>query len=271
MMVGRRDERNRRITTEARRHGEEEGKGPDPYDVTPSPPLLRVSAVPLRPATIAAVTDRLRELAADLRPMTVPMGLTLARLALVPAFLALVLVGHRAAALGLFAAMAATDRLDGLLARRWGQTTALGTLLDPAADKVLVSLSMVLLAIPAVAPARLAIPWAVPLGVFLRDLGVVIGIAVVVAHNGRVTLRPNAAGKVGTTVQLALVMATLLAPEWVRLSPALAAGLLWALSYATVWTAAAAGMAYAGEGARQLRAGRDRADPAFRRPDGVPG
>ena len=196
----------------------------------------------------------LRALAADLRPMTVPMGLTLARLALVPVFLVLLVTGHPAWALGLFAVMAATDNLDGRLARRWGQTSRLGTLLDPAADKVLVSCSMVLLAVPRFAPARLAIPWAVPLGVFLKDLGVLIGIAVVAAKNGRVTLNPSRVGKVSTSVQLLLVMATLLAPAWVRLSPAFAATFLWSLWWATVWAAAAAGVAYSCEGARQLRA-----------------
>ena len=200
--------------------------------------------------------SHLRDLAADLRPMTWPMALTLARLALVPAFLALVVVGHPGAALALFAVMAITDNLDGRLARRWGQTTRLGTLLDPLADKVLVSCSMVLLALPRFAPARFAIPWAVPLGVFLKDLGVLIGIAVVVAKNGRVTIHASWPGKVSTTIQLSLVIATLLAPAWVRLSPAFAAVFLWNLWWATVWAAAAAGVDYSREGARQLRAAR---------------
>jgi hypothetical protein len=77
---------------------------------------------------------------------------------------------------------------------------------------------------------------------------------VVAAKNGRVTLNPSRVGKVSTSVQLLLVMATLLAPAWVRLSPAFAATFLWSLWWATVWAAAAAGVAYSCEGARQLRA-----------------
>ncbi len=197
----------------------------------------------------------LRDLLADLRPMTLPMALTLARLASVPVFLALVVAGRPWVALGLFAVMATTDLLDGRLARRWGQTSRLGLLLDPAADKVLVSCSLVLLAVPRFAPGRFAVPWAVPLGVFLKDLGVMIGIAVVVARRGRVELRACRAGKWSTTFDLALVIGTLLFPAWLAVGPTFAAAFLWALWWATVWAAAAAGVAYAREGARQLRPG----------------
>ena len=194
----------------------------------------------------------LRPLADDLWPLTLPMGLTLARLALVPVFLALLVGHHHWVALTLFAAMAVTDNLDGRLARRWGQTSRVGLLLDPAADKVLVSCSLVLLAVPRFGPAGLAIPVAVPLGVFLKDLGVMIGIAVVVARTGRVELHASRAGKVSTTADLVLVIATLSVPAW--LSPAAAATVLWGLWWATVWAAAAAGVDYTREGARQLRA-----------------
>jgi CDP-diacylglycerol---glycerol-3-phosphate 3-phosphatidyltransferase len=46
-------------------------------------------------------------------------------------------------ALAIFLAAAATDLLDGMLARRWGQITTVGTLLDPIADKLLVSAALV--------------------------------------------------------------------------------------------------------------------------------
>jgi cardiolipin synthase len=123
-----------------------------------------------------------------------------------------------------------------------------------------------LLAVPRFAPDRFVIPWAVPLGVFLKDLGVVIGIAVVVARNGRVELNASRVGKVSTTVQLALVIATLLAPVWVWVSAPFAAAFLWALWWATVLAAAAAGVDYSIEGARQLRAASIRPD----RPGPVP-
>src|SRR5258708_15653093 len=46
-------------------------------------------------------------------------------------------------ALLIFLVAAATDLLDGMLARRWGQITTVGTLLDPIADKLLVSAALV--------------------------------------------------------------------------------------------------------------------------------
>lgn len=71
-------------------------------------------------------------------------GITYLRVALTPVVMALVLVGYRVryayvAAAVLFAIAAATDFFDGRLARRWKQTTTLGTFLDTTADKLLVS------------------------------------------------------------------------------------------------------------------------------------
>ena len=47
------------------------------------------------------------------------------------------------AALAIFLAAACTDLLDGFLARRWGQITTIGTLLDPIADKLLISAALI--------------------------------------------------------------------------------------------------------------------------------
>jgi CDP-diacylglycerol--glycerol-3-phosphate 3-phosphatidyltransferase len=70
-----------------------------------------------------------------------PDQLTLARIAAVPLVLLLFELdfpGHDYWATGVFAAAMATDWLDGRIARRRGHTSALGSLLDPIADKVLV-------------------------------------------------------------------------------------------------------------------------------------
>ena len=71
-------------------------------------------------------------------------GITYLRVVLTPVVMALVLVGYRVryayvVAAVLFAIAAATDFFDGRLARRWKQTTTLGTFLDTTADKLLVS------------------------------------------------------------------------------------------------------------------------------------
>src|SRR3989338_3479002 len=73
--------------------------------------------------------------------MTFPTKLTCLRLVLTFVIMGLLFVpgpAAKASAFGLFLLAAATDWLDGLLARRWGQISSLGALLDPIADKVLV-------------------------------------------------------------------------------------------------------------------------------------
>ena len=88
------------------------------------------------------------------RPLALPNLLTYARIAAVP-----VVVGcmywsgiadgglwPRWVALVVFIAAGITDILDGYLARTWGQQSALGRMLDPIADKLLVSASLLMLA-----------------------------------------------------------------------------------------------------------------------------
>lgn len=60
-------------------------------------------------------------------------------------------------ALTIFLAAAATDLLDGYLARRWGQITTVGTLLDPIADKLLISAALISLVQVRVVPAWVTI------------------------------------------------------------------------------------------------------------------
>jgi CDP-diacylglycerol--glycerol-3-phosphate 3-phosphatidyltransferase len=74
--------------------------------------------------------------------MNAPNVLTLIRIALVPVllyFLQASFPGHELAALGVFLVASFTDTVDGFLARRTNKITALGQLLDPIADKLLVS------------------------------------------------------------------------------------------------------------------------------------
>jgi len=80
----------------------------------------------------------------DARAAAFLKGVTYLRIALTPVIMALVLAGDHvryAYAVGgaLFAIAAVTDFVDGRLARRWKQTTTLGTFLDTTADKLLVS------------------------------------------------------------------------------------------------------------------------------------
>ncbi len=86
--------------------------------------------------------------------MNLPNLLTLLRIFIVPLLVAALLgdasgfkqmlpIPAEVFALAVFLIAAATDLLDGYLARRWGQVTTVGTLLDPIADKLLVSAALV--------------------------------------------------------------------------------------------------------------------------------
>ncbi len=101
--------------------------------------------------------------------MNIPNSLTIARIFIVP-LLVVVLVKERILfhfngatitndwiALMIFWVAAATDLLDGYLARRWKQVTTIGTLLDPIADKLLVSAALIALVQERVVPAWLVV------------------------------------------------------------------------------------------------------------------
>jgi CDP-diacylglycerol---glycerol-3-phosphate 3-phosphatidyltransferase len=78
--------------------------------------------------------------------MNLPTQLTVGRMCLVPLVVVFLISSesiHALLAAVLFAAAAVTDWLDGLIARRRGQVTTLGKLLDPVADKVLVSAALI--------------------------------------------------------------------------------------------------------------------------------
>jgi len=101
--------------------------------------------------------------------MNVPNLLAILRIFFVPLLVALVLqeaprlqfrgmsVPGEMLALGIFLAAAATDLLDGYLARRWGQVTTVGTLLDPIADKLLISAVLIALVQIGMVPAWMVI------------------------------------------------------------------------------------------------------------------
>ncbi|MBV9473812.1 MAG: CDP-alcohol phosphatidyltransferase family protein [Solirubrobacterales bacterium] len=81
-----------------------------------------------------------------LNPWTIPNAIGYARLAAIPAFLAVALSsrhGHDALAAALFAAIGWADYLDGFAARLTGQYSRLGALLDPLVDRLLVISGMV--------------------------------------------------------------------------------------------------------------------------------
>jgi len=98
-------------------------------------------------------------------PINVPTALTWLRILLIPVFVGvyylpdawLAPAGKNWLAMGIFAAAAITDWLDGWLARKLGLTSAFGAFLDPVADKLMVAAALILLVALGRADAWLAI------------------------------------------------------------------------------------------------------------------
>ncbi|PYF99871.1 CDP-diacylglycerol--glycerol-3-phosphate 3-phosphatidyltransferase [Georgenia satyanarayanai] len=141
--------------------------------------------------------------------------LTMVRVALVPVFAVLMLgdsTATRIAATVVFLAAAATDKLDGHIARSRGLVTNFGKIADPIADKALVISALLLLW------AEGTIPWWVPVVIIVRELGitalrfVMVRRAVMAASNG---------GKLKTVLQIVFITAYLV--PWESLLPQAAA------------------------------------------------
>jgi cardiolipin synthase (CMP-forming) len=87
------------------------------------------------------------------RLVTVPNAITLARLACIPIFLWLLFgVDRQTGAAVLLAVLGATDWVDGYVARRFGQVSTLGKVLDPVADRVLVLTAVVAIMVKGAVP-----------------------------------------------------------------------------------------------------------------------
>jgi cardiolipin synthase (CMP-forming) len=137
------------------------------------------------------------------RVLTLPNALTLLRILAIPVVLMLLLEGEDAVAATVFVLAAVTDFLDGRLARRQGGagTSHLGTVLDPVADKLMLSSVAVVLAVRGLLPAPLV---AILVG---RDILTLLGSIVF-----RGKIRVNRVGKAATAVLMASVAVVMYRP-----------------------------------------------------------
>jgi CDP-diacylglycerol---glycerol-3-phosphate 3-phosphatidyltransferase len=117
----------------------------------------------------------------------------------------LLLGGNDTAAAIVFLAAAATDYLDGRLARRWEVTSQLGSLLDTTADKLLISTALIAL----VSIDRVS-PWFAIL-IVGREL-VLLGLRAAAAATGR-HIEASLLGKWKATVQFAAIALAMLRPD----------------------------------------------------------
>ena len=154
--------------------------------------------------------------------MTFANKITVARIGLIPVFVGFaiyysqgVAAGRpeewlRWAALGVFALAAASDGLDGYVARRYNQRTELGAVLDPIADKGLLLAAILTLSFSS---WRYALPVWFGVLVVARDLMVMTGAVVLVLLQRKVAVRPTWSGKAATALQMTALIAVMLQPD----------------------------------------------------------
>lgn len=127
--------------------------------------------------------------------------------------------------IAIFLTMAASDALDGYLARRKGQVTKLGSFLDPMADKLLMTCACVLLTLPRGGVQGFLLPTTVAVLIVGKDMFLLMGFFVIYLTTFQVKVVPVLIGKIATALQLTMVTAILLAPDITHVIP----GWIWFL------------------------------------------
>lgn len=135
--------------------------------------------------------------------MNLPNKLTLARIIMVPFFIAAFILKYYPAALVLFCAASVTDYFDGKIARERNLVTNFGKIMDPLADKILVYSALCLFI-----ESGLIKAWMLIL-ILAREF-IIAGMRTVAASEGRV-LAAGMSGKIKTVLQMFAVIAYLLA------------------------------------------------------------
>ncbi|CAN5456882.1 hypothetical protein BH10ACI3_BH10ACI3_23590 [soil metagenome] len=145
--------------------------------------------------------------------MTVPNLLTFMRIGLIPVF-AILLVYHREGwALIVFTIAGVSDGIDGFVARRFKQESELGTIIDPIADKLLMTTAFVMLTLASVVgtPRHLPVPFWVTATVIGRDVAIITIAGAINVMTGFRGFKPSWLGKASTFVQVVGVMMILIA------------------------------------------------------------
>ena len=151
--------------------------------------------------------------------MTVANQITLVRILLIPVFVVFAVYYSvsvrdgaaeewlRWAAVAAFVIAAASDGLDGWIARRFNQRSALGVVLDPIADKGLLLTAIIALSLY---PWPVSLPLWFPILVIARDIVILVGCGLLKFMTGDVEVRPSMLGKIATALQMGAVSWVLL-------------------------------------------------------------
>ena len=149
--------------------------------------------------------------------MSLANKLSLFRILLVPAFVLCLLYYRpgelerlRYLAVALFLIGVVTDAVDGYVARAERQATRLGSILDPAADKLFLVAAFLSLSLISTLPQQYRLPAWVPIVVISRDLLIVSGWLLIVLITGDLQAVPSRLGKATTFLQMLTIVSVLL-------------------------------------------------------------
>jgi CDP-diacylglycerol---glycerol-3-phosphate 3-phosphatidyltransferase len=172
-------------------------------------------------------------------------SITIARILLIPVFLVLLLGGlpepyGDIAAAAVFILAAATDKLDGYVARRSKQITTLGQFLDPLADKLLIAAALIAL----VAQDRVA-AWVATV-IIVREIAV--SVLRIIGVSQGVSIPADKYGKLKTVLQIVYVVYVLVPTadiaEFIHVSTDVAVIIQWILAVVVVIVTLASGVRY---------------------------
>jgi cardiolipin synthase len=131
----------------------------------------------------------------------IPNALTFLRILLIAPFAGALMAGDYRRALVIFFLAAATDGIDGFLARHFNWRSRLGAIADPLADKALLITAYLMLTLTSVLPVWLL------LLVVGRDLLIVVGALAYHYTVGRYDMEPSIPGKINTFIQILVALA----------------------------------------------------------------
>ena len=148
------------------------------------------------------------------RVLTIPNILTFLRIGLIPIFAILLVYNREAWALVVFTIAGVSDGVDGFIARRMKQESELGTIIDPIADKLLMTTAFVMLTLPSVMGTgrpHLPVPFWVTATVIGRDVAIIAVAGAINVMTGFRGFKPSWLGKASTFVQVVGVILILVA------------------------------------------------------------
>jgi len=151
--------------------------------------------------------------------LTIPNILTFLRMALIPVFAILLVYQREGWALIVFTIAGVSDGVDGFVARRMKQESELGTIIDPIADKLLMTTAFVMLTLSSVVgtPRHLPVPFWVTATVIGRDVMIIAVAGAINVMTGFRGFKPSWLGKASTFVQVVGVILILVAAVFPQL------------------------------------------------------